>query len=281
LARSIHQFLAMGTKDATVQREVGIMDGGMMRTTVWSMVLVSACWMGAATCAVAADCGDSGYLTDWSAGGARPADPAVLNTGNVLLNGMQADACQGHYDLADGTLGTTVDFANNLALFGQTNWFAAAKFAQNGTATSRTVSGLRFELVNVQGVGDTSGSFSLVVTDVNAQRGNTLPAIIDIAVMLSKGRNVNDFYFFDDERVTSSNSGVFTVGFANGNGLLDLSHINILVRNIRNAPDCQPGDTGCQSLSVPEPGALALVSLALMSIFGLSVRKRAEGRAWT
>jgi PEP-CTERM motif len=239
-------------------------------------VLVAVGCAAVASVASAADC--SVYTTSTS-GGAAQATPSVLNTTNVKLNGVNSDDCAGHYDFADSSLATSVTFANGgTGLFGHTDWLGAAKIDPSSAETA-TWSGLKFELVSVSGY-TTGGSFTIKVTDTNSNAPANLPATMDFAIMLSKGANVNDFYFFDDEVVNATNAGLFTVGFTNNPGgnnatpsLQNLSHINLLVRDIRSGPACQPGDTSCQVPSVPEPGSLALAVLALAGM-GLWMRRR-------
>lgn len=201
---------------------------------------------------------------------------AVLNTTNVNLNGSDSDDCAGHYDTGAASLASVVSFANGIPLFGFNDWTGAAKF--DGSSETATISGLKFELINVVGIGATSGSFTIKVTDMNGAAPANLPATLDFAVLLSRGKTVNDFYFFNDEVVTANNNGTFTVGFDNGNGQLqNLSHIDVLVRDIRN-PDvgCLPGTPGCDGggQPAPEPSTLALVGLVLAGSAWRGMRRR-------
>lgn len=236
--------------------------------------------VGCSVLAWTAQAADCSVYTGSSSGGAAPATPSVLNTTNVKLNSTNSDDCAGHYDFSSSSLATSVTFANGgSGLFGHTDWLGAAKTDPNG-AESATWSGLKFELVDVSGY-TTGGSFTIKVTDTNGNAPANLPATLDFAIMLSKGANVNDFYFFNDEVVNTTNAGQFTVGFTNDPGgpnatpsLQNLSHINLLVRDIRNGTVCPPGDTSCQVQSVPEPGSLALAMLSLAAV-GYRLKRRA------
>lgn len=235
-----------------------------MKRNLAAVMVAAVLLGGGASAALAADCS---VYTSVNGGGSAPANSSVLNTTNVKLNGVDSDDCAGHYALGDSALATSVTVANANTLFGHTDWLGAAKVDSNSSEFG-VFSGLKFELVSVIGLGQTTGSFTLQVTDTNGLAPANLPATLDLAIMLSKGAGINDFYFFNDEVVNASNAGTFTVGFTNpnGNSLQELSHINVLVRDIRSGPSCPTGDPTCSPQQIPEPGTIVLVGLALLGL---------------
>jgi hypothetical protein len=186
-----------------------------------------------------------------------PNAPTELFRENMTLNGTMSDDCYGHVEISGNSPADVQGFANTNSLFGG-GWQWVARFDSGGNSTQDYL-GLRFTVTS-SSLTATGGTFTLQVTDVGDPLN--LPAVIDL-VGTVKGGQGTDFFFFDDEVVSASNPGTFTLTYNNSDngGVSGLSDFTFLVRDGR--PDCLPGDPTCDPQRIPEPGTLALVALAL------------------
>lgn len=197
----------------------------------------------------------SSYSTDFPA----QTGAGELFKENMTLNGAASDDCFGHSSVGANNPAGVQTYANTKTVFGSNDWQWVARVDSTSTS-SNDYMGLHFAITTASFT-VTGGTFTLTVTDV----GNplNLPAVLDL-VGVVKGGQGSDFFWFNDEVVSGSNPGTFTLTYnqsANG-GVSDLSDITFLARDGRNQ-GCPANDPTCTPQRVPEPGSLALVGLAL------------------
>jgi hypothetical protein len=221
------------------------------------VALLGSALLGLGSSSALADTACSAYNTT---GVNDPNAPTELFRENMTLNGTMSDDCYGHVEVGANSGAQVQSYVNTNSLFGFNDWQWVARFDDNGTATNDYL-GLRFTITSAF-LDATGGTFTLLVEDLDPGSPLNLPAVIDL-IGTVKGGQGTDFFFFDDEVVSESNPGTFTMTYNNSSrgGVSGLSDITFLVRDGRD--DCPPGDPTCDPQRIPEPGTLALVALAL------------------
>jgi len=213
-----------------------------------------------ASSAMATSTACSSYSTDFP----TQTGAGELFKENMTLNGAASDDCFGHSDVGANNPVSVQSYANTKSVFGSNNWQWVAR-VDSSAGSSNDYMGLHFAITTAAFTA-TGGTFTLTVTDV----GNplNLPAVIDL-VGVVKGGTGSDFFWFNDEVVSGTNPGTFTLTYNQVNpnggvagGVAGLSDITFLARDGRNQ-GCPANDPTCTPQRVPEPGSLALVGLAL------------------
>jgi hypothetical protein len=186
--------------------------------------------------------------------------PDGLSVSNVSINGAAANDCFGAGTMGDNATATTTAAVNALAWGGGFTFLARDE--NNGGAG--IYQGLQFSL-HANAVGNSSGSFTLNVTDVNGGALQNLPTSLDLVAVLKGGTDFAAYLFENIAINAGNNAGTFAIAFTNGGGQNPaLSHLDFLVR--------------AGSSAAPEPGTAALLGIGLLGLGGAVRRKRNTGR---
>lgn len=180
------------------------------------------------------------------------AHPDNLSVDEMTLNGQDSTDC---YGVVSGNINSVSDL-NNLGLTWGSDW--TIRLTSDGTSTG-TFEGLQLTL-QVVGVGDTSGTWEVLITDTNGTDPLNLPATLDLVGALKAGDGYA-LYFFDDIILTADNDGTWSISFTNNGGQTpDLSHLDLFVREGNGV--------------VPEPATTLLLGVGLLGLAGLRRRMR-------
>jgi hypothetical protein len=197
-----------------------------------------------------------------------------LGTDDVTINSTMATDCYGHVSVPGNNSPEAVESYVNGAppLFGG-GWDAFLRANASDTTGSGSYGGLNFTISGLS-MTASAGTFTLSVLDPDPLNPPSIPIIIDLLFTLKAGTST-DFYFFDDLLLSGSNDGTYSVSIRNppNNSFLGLSDITLLARDLREVPNCLPGDPTCTPQEVPEPGSMVLVGLALAAT-GIVGRRR-------
>lgn len=180
-----------------------------------------------------------------------------LSRENVSFRSSPSDDC---YGIGSGN--DSLSLVNSLPLFGG-GWVAS--ITDGGDPVTLTgFLGLNWTLSAPQD--QQSGNWTLTIADPGL---NSLPATVDMMVVLKGGRSWAA-YLFDDESFSGigTSTGTFDIRFQNhGSQIPGLGHMTLYLRSGLEPSSCElaPG-CGREARPLSEPGSLALFGLGLAAL---------------